>query len=276
MQIKVDFFSFTLPVDLRGDTELADKFSFLKEKMIEHGLADFLLFLEGQESSDRAGRGIFKQSLFFPKLHANIYFSGASPFTLFELAGTACAELEAEGLLKNLLLMVGNRATRLDVACDSALFGSPKEFVAHGYGKRFKSRASMTSGDGDTEYVGNMKSDRFARIYRYNEPHPRAGITRVEYVLRDENAKTASAIILQEGLVALASKLGNTFGWESPAWDVSRAEHGKLKTQRNERHGSATLRWIHTAVTPALIKAHREGLLSLDELFTDILNQINQ
>jgi len=164
---------------------------------------------------------------------------------------------------------VQGRLTRIDIACDIFCDVQPDEFCSLRDGKRFKSWGEQKSESGHTIYVGSRTSDRYARVYRYYEPHPRHQFLRVEHVLKAEQAKAAVKQIEHSGLPAFVAMLGNTFGWTHPIWTPDHDTDEAVKAWRPERRAGKTVMWLHAQVIPAIVKLHRDGTIDARQLFAD-------
>jgi hypothetical protein len=221
--------------------------------------------------SSGGARGHYQFSQFNAHEFAAVRFGGSANHVLIELPGTACQSLRDAGLLNQIVAEAAHRLTRLDMAIDIPGGCSPREFVAAGYNARFKSYAEIVSESGETEYVGSMKSERYARVYMYAPPHPRAGTLRVEHVLRSDYAKSAAEMLTSGGTLALAEACGNSFGWQSAHWQPEHVTDGKLRAQRSDRHEPGRVRWLYNVVAPAIVKAGREGLLDPVEFCARII-----
>lgn len=270
MDIKVDYLSFTQPANMRGVGHGDEATAMLWDTLEAAGQSNLLMFLEGAQAIFRNGRGHYGAGVFFEDLNISIWWGGISDHILVEIAGVGCQALRDAGFLMLVVAAAAPRCTRIDIACDSAAFGAPAEFVAHGHNERFKSKSSITSDTGDTEYVGTTKSERFARIYRYHAPHPRAGITRVEMVSRSDYAKSVAEIVVREGVIAAAAALGASYKWKSPAWNLTQATDSRVKAKKHDHDGAERLRWLLRAVKPALIQSHKDGLIDLEEFFNQV------
>jgi len=266
MDAKIDYLSFSIMEDMRGKNGEAESGT------VVHGILREQVPLFGKDfvsqSSWEMGspRGHYACSVFSPDTFAAVRWGGTANHILVELPGTACALARENGYIVGLIGSVAQRCTRLDVAIDIPDGGTPEHFVSYGYNERFSSHASIVSAEGSTEYVGSMKSERYARVYRYNPPHPRAGILRVEHVLRGSYAKAAAEFVGKNSLAELVSMCGASWGWRSPEWCPETATEGKLSVSRADRHSPSRVRWIHQCVVPALVKAHKEGLIDLPAL----------
>lgn len=265
MDAKVDYASFTILADHRGaGDEQAVQDAVVGELWTRHeAFGSWAESLKGWQPG--GARGHYSRSLFHPGTYTSVRFGGTANHILVELPGTACQALRNTGCLDAVIASASDRLTRLDIAVDIPGGCSPREFVQAGYNERFKSYAEIVSESGETEYVGSMKSERYARVYKYNPPHPRAGTLRVEHVLRSDFAKSAASTILSLGILGLATLCGNTWGWQASDWQPDNMTDGKLKAKRADRHEPGRVRWLHQVVFPALVKAHKEGLIDLRE-----------
>jgi hypothetical protein len=263
MDAKIDYLSFTLPLNLSGAGHDGNAAAEINDRLRATGFEDFCDFLSREMPARRGGRGHYGAGYFWQTAHISIWWGGIANHVLVEIAGVGCQMLRDDASILSTLIAAQTRATRIDVAVDLPDAGKPLDFVSLRKKNRFASKASYESASGWTEYVGSMKASRFARVYLYAEPHPRAGVLRVEHVLRDEYAKATCSLILLQGLKEAVAQLGNTFGWQHPRWQPGITTDGKITAQRHDTHGSGTLRWLLKAVAPALIKAHKDGLIDV-------------
>jgi hypothetical protein len=270
MDAKIDYLSFTVMVDCRDRAGQAAQLQAAADAIWQRH-PPVGEFLEGLQRWQPGGaRGHYGASAWQPDTFISVRFGGSANHILVEFPGTACQAARDAGLLDQIVASAAARLTRLDLAVDIPGGCSPSEFVAAGFNERFKGRATITSAEGETEYVGSMKSERFARIYKYAPPHPRSGTLRVEHVLRSDYAKAAASAMVGRTVVDLAALCGNSWGWQSAAWQPEALTDGKLKATRSDRHEPGRLRWLFQVCIPALVKAERDGLLSVDELLERI------
>jgi len=274
MDAKVDYLSFSIMEDMRegeGNNAGGERVrNILLERCPVFG-GDYVDLCQWEIGG---ARGHYGCSVFSPDSFAAVRWGGSANHILVEMPGTACQLARDKGLLSGIISSVTERCTRLDIAVDIVTAHSPGDFVSWGYNERFKSRAEIVSADGETEYVGSMKSERYARVYKYNSPHPRAGTLRVEHVFRSEYAKVAAQLVGKSGVLALSAMCGNTWGWRSPDWSPEAVTDGKIKAQRSDRHEPARIRWLHNVCIPALVKAHKQGLLDLRSIVPLMLEQL--
>lgn len=135
-----------------------------------------------------------------------------------ELAGQSCDWLRLSGLFGGLVERSFQRVSRIDCAIDILCKTKPQHFIAAGYAKRFKTAgADIHSKTGDTVNIGNRKSDRFARVYRYAPPHPRSGLLRVEAEYKGKAAKELGKLLASSGEIEAVRSAHVVFGWKHPA-----------------------------------------------------------
>lgn len=185
-------------------------------------------------------------------------FSHLLTHALVEVTGRGCRALENNGdfyalatrIVSNPLVL---NITRFDLAVDFETNTDPEAF-ANMRSERFKSGGVMESETGKTCYVGSPSARKRARVYRYNPPHDRSHLLRVEMVFKKGVAAEALSQYLTLGPVAFAAAAGNSFGWHHSDWCFDSDE--KIKGWRPETGDAGTLRWIRNAVIPALKKLH--------------------
>lgn len=161
-----------------------------------------------------------------------------------ELTGSGCEYLIEKETLKNVLEAVADRVTRIDIASDIETDVKPSEFVSKKKHERMRASGSQHSETGDTEYVGSQKSDRYARVYRYNSPHPRAHLLRVEHVFRRSYAKVVAREICKSSASEIARSAGEAFGWSHPVWQPESAEHRDISIVSPSRDAGRTIFWL--------------------------------
>jgi len=185
------------------------------------------------------------------------------------MGGQGVDKFQAKGLLMQWLEVTRPKITRLDIACDMPVAFTPKQFVDAGYSAKFASSGHLISETGETCYVGSQKSDRFARVYRYNHPHPRHELLRCEFVFRREQARLVAAEILDKGILATVAAAGLSFAWKHPAWQPDMLTTDKLPSHKVDRHKSGTVRWLITQCFPAIANLHDLGEIPDVDAFLD-------
>ena len=197
------------------------------------------------------GRKVFDKSAFSSHGGMTIFWRDTLPYSLVEITGTGMSEIRRQKLVRNFIELYGNWLTRIDVTKDIATDADPRDFARLRDDKKFKSYDEKVENKGITYYVGSRTSERYACVYRYAEPHPRVGLLRVEHRLKGDYAKKAAAELLKDGLSVYIARLGNTFGWSHPAWQINPAVGKAVGVPRDTRQGK-TERWLLASVLPAI------------------------
>lgn len=272
---KIDWLSFSFKVG-QGDP-------ILPHRLLEQVLGDFYEFAptayieitKGYEWEQRAGRAPY--SLGFARSDGGCYLFAHPnlPHALIELTGRGCGSSSSRGTLNLILGEVASRISRLDVACDMLCSTDPIDFAAARSEGRFKAHSEMVSSSGTTAYVGSKTSDKYARVYRYNEPHERAHLLRCEYVLKAETARSAALAVIHDGIDAVAKALGSDFGWQHEDWQPNSQKAAEMPVWRPERREGKTVYWLNTQVAETLVRLHRAGVLDATEwLHDNVLNRL--
>lgn len=272
MDVKIDYLSFTVGSGIPGLKHKAQDWEreMLWREIVRQVNQDQVYsLLDGPLDPARGewsfGRGHYTNRIYWEDSHIALWFGGAGHI-LLELPGTACQLLRDLGDLGNVVKANAQRITRVDLACDFITRITPLEFVAAGVSPRIKTRSQIVSSTGQTVYLGSPNSDRFARVYQYNDPHPRAGMLRVEFVNRRTSARAVIDQLTTTSLRETGTMLGNSFGLEHWLWTDGKMTEDRLKVTRAMTHGSGTVIWFYRAVVPALQKLQREGILSIEEI----------
>jgi hypothetical protein len=197
----------------------------------------------------------------------SIFASGKLNHFTVEHSGKGIRFLERQGLLDDMLYKNRDRVSRIDIAVDIEDWISPSAFAADRDAGRFKTYSDLSSPSGVTCYVGSMHSDRYARVYRYNPPHPRAHLLRVEHVFRRDNAKQVAFALCVEGIEAVVAGSWRDFGWLYPMADLESVAPADLTTFRPERKMGSTLRWLIKVAAPSFKRLVGEGIIENPEQF---------
>jgi len=178
-----------------------------------------------------------------------------------EVSGTHCKTLTPAQWVDTCLHWAGC-ISRLDIAVDMPCEVTPRQFAAGILSARVKTRSEFVSSTGETVYLGSRTSERYARVYRYNKPHPRAKLLRAEFQLKGAYAKEAAARLVEgEALNGIAAALGDHFGFNHPVWQPD-SEPIPLKVSSHAQTGN-TVYWLTNTVAPLLRRLNREGKLDV-------------
>lgn len=269
MITRVDWISFSVLVAPQPDGEHWDMsqqvFNALEQM---HEALPYWLEIDHTWTFEK-GRAPYAICFRRPDNGVSIYAHRNLSHALIEISGRGCEKLHAHSLIQSVLQFSRIRLTRLDLACDMRVDTRPLEFVAKRDSGRFRSHSEVVSESGETCYIGSKTSERYARVYRYNEPHERAHLLRCEFVLKGENAGFLADSIVEHGELACAAALGETFGWQHPSWDTSGEAAAEIETWRPERREGKTLFWLADTIAPLIARLHNEGVLDLGTWLTD-------
>jgi len=185
-----------------------------------------------------------------------------------EISGSGCERLIQLGVCEAVLAKCGRRVTRIDIASDIETSTQPAEFVSVVSHERMRASGYQKSETGETCYVGSKKSDRYARVYRYYPPHPRAHLLRIEHVFRRKYAKSVVEEILGTSLEAVSSAAGRAFGWAHAEWKPETTEQADISIVAAERGAGGTIAWLVRSVAPAVRRLITDGTIrDPDEFF---------
>jgi DNA relaxase NicK len=192
------------------------------------------------------------------KLHGDMGYMFTNPkleYATVEISGKGCSQLSGRDVFEMVAEKALDSVTRFDVAIDFDVPTTPTAFVLAGISDRIKSKSFVQSPDGETVYIGSPKSDMMCRVYKYNEPHERAGLLRIELVARRNKAKLALRYWLEHGPIFAVAFMAKAFEfkhhlWQSGAWQKAVVD----REPQRIRSVSKTQKWLLKQVKPALLK----------------------
>lgn len=268
MRSIIDWMSFTIPYRRTGEVSafITDDISEAIHNWLGELAAPFMNQTEWLPTSSRAPYAMAWQG--FDK-GATIFGGGQPDTILIEISGKGCDLLRQIGIETEVLNLAADRLTRIDLACDIRTDTQPDEFVAAGRSERFKSVSNAISPTGSTCYVGSKASDAYARVYRWNAPHPRHELLRVEHVYRKETAKLVGRYVLEHGMLAAVFASGKKFGWRSSEWKPESSNAPELASYRPERREGKTVRWLVASVAPAFRRLVASGVIDNPQRFLE-------
>lgn len=267
LRVLVDWYSFTVPIDesLTTALEFAAMFTDETRRHISHSLFKEIFECDGWEY----GSGRRPYPVGYSNRDKGIFvWFGKQNHALVEFSGTGCEFLRQKGLLLQLMKSTAERVTRIDIAIDYRTEKTPSEIVSQIPKGRFKATSSVKSESGETEYLGSKKSDRYARIYRYSEPHPRHEWLRTEFVVRKPHAQVAIENTLAHGVSYAAQMLANTFKVNEVMPRLDNVDE-TLPAVRNDRKESKTVTWLIKQAAPAFRKLVQSGVIQNPDDFLD-------
>jgi len=259
MQSRIDWLSFTLPVENEYAPHLVGH--KIMETLREQQLDDILP--HANNAVYGRGRPPYSISANFTGLRM---YAGKPNTVLIEIEGIGCVLYSAH--LEELLRRFSQRVTRIDLASDMTCNTDPETFVEYADKRRMRTSAVIRSDTGTTVYVGSRKSERYARVYRYSEPHPRAGDLRCEMVFRGQYAKAVADFVARHGVQAAIVAYGDSYGWKHPEWQPETLEtplEAQIPPIRKSQNG--TVRWLIVQAAPAFRKCVDSGSIDNPEDF---------
>lgn len=265
MDTHIDWLSFTRKELLAPRTAM-ELYLTAKQKLKELGDDAEILFFDGQGFEPTGGRAPYRVAIAREDHGSRIHGSSHTDTILYELSGRGCEPLRDSKRAASVLGSIHESITRLDVAADIITFTSPSDFANSRSHDRFRSISFIRSATGETVYVGSAKSDRFCRIYRYNDPHPRAHLLRVEFVFRRGLARDAALQLSQtEDWSEYLGKLGNTYGFNHESWQPGSRTDERLIAPIIERKDADTVHWLYAQVVPAVRRLMQSGALDVTD-----------
>jgi len=263
----IDWLSFTIPMVY--DTNEGDAYA----RAIQSGF--MALFTQdvvetvfgGAWSTEQRSRAPYTDTWTDSESGLSLYASPNLTHATIEISGQGCEKLIAKGALDSVLAGCAERITRIDIACDIETDTTPVDFVAVLSHDRMRSSGVITSDTGQTCYIGSKQSERFARVYRYNSPHPRAHLLRVEHVFRRDHAKQISRAIVANSVGAVGVACGAAFGWAHRDWDVTPDSSVDISVTSPEKNAGKTVSWLVRSVAPAIQRLIADGTIRDPEAF---------
>jgi len=267
MRTHIDWLTFTLTMRYEGEgiEAYADALGNGFVDTFGHVLAS--RSFSGSWTAKERSRAPYQHAYENSALGISVFASPTLTHYCVEISGQGCERLIKLGVMTEVLTAIHKRCTRIDIACDIETDVKPTDFVSQTTHERMRSSGYQKSNRGETCYVGSQKSDRYARVYRYNPPHPRAKLLRVEHVFRREYAKSVARQCCSMDLASVAHAAGEVFGWNSDVWITDNDTSADI-TPVKERGGSGkTIYWLVTSCAPAFKKLVRQGAISDPEIF---------
>lgn len=279
MPFKIDYYAFTLPARLA--------YNEVTDEIQEFVRSTFTSLLQNQQILDtmqsgwsiERAKGFYTHRLRHETSGVALSFGTINAHVFVELSGKACDCLETADCLSSLIEITKERCSRIDFAVDFVTEIRPQEFSALRNDTRWKYCSHIDSASGTTDYVGSRTGERMARVYRYNPPHPRANMLRVEAEYKGDAAK---AIVKELGKMPLKDvcyAAHAPFGWQHDIWVQEEIEAVKIPYSAHNPDNAATVRWLYGVVASSVRKAIADGLIdwkSFEELVLMGMDDLKQ
>jgi len=269
MRTHIDWITFTIPMIYTGQTNeaYADEIANGLEDMF--GLELRAKFLGGIWEKQERSRAPYTDAW---KLHEGGITLFASPnltHACIEISGQGCERIIAESLMNEVLSKCKDRVTRIDIACDIETNTKPSDFVKELSHERMRTSGYVLSDTGETCYVGSKKSERYARVYRYNAPHPRSHLLRVEHVFRKDYAKRVAESASYASLDQISKSAGDAFGWSHVDWKPENVDAANISVTKERGNSGNTVFWMVHSVAPAFKRLVQTGAISDPKAFIE-------
>jgi len=272
MQGQVDWLSWTLP---ENETCRSSKDLYIRAKLAMRDAADDwqAFIFNGSGFDPQAARAPYRIGLLRNDHGCKLSGGSQTQTILYELSGRGTDALsENPEVGRAFVGAISDRITRFDYAVDIVSDTRPSVFANQRNHQRVRSIGYQTSSTGETVYLGSTKSDRFTRVYRYNHPHPRAKLLRVEFVYRRELAKQAARHYSVSEDQTFIADAGATVGLGHEDWQPAVLEAIPMKTPVVSRKEQDTVRWLYSQVAPAVRRLLDSGALDLTDWIEYIYN----
>lgn len=272
VSVGVDFLQYTIEVDPRsfGGVERQEDWQRM-ENIMHYSLSDWFYMYDechwqvGDNKLSPYSHSITLVHTPSGLRFANVYYSNKSvPTVLVQHTGQGCSLIPE---IVEFLQFINPRVGRLDIAVDVECDTRP-QFYYDAYDGNL-STSFQKSPTGETFYLGSMKSDKYMRIYRYNEPHQRSHLLRFEIQYKREFARAAAWNVVQSGLRVFA--LSALSEYPLPLDDILQGDEVGFFIAR--KSAGNTILWLDKQVRPAILKLVRSGEFDARAWIEDVLNE---
>ncbi|HMC99946.1 MAG TPA: hypothetical protein VKH37_07330 [Ferruginibacter sp.] len=266
MYFSIDYYSYTIPTETPFDDGMFFTQEDTAKKIFLSSLSTIQSDAIGRDGwTHERGAKFYSHRLRHDVTGIALSYGKVNPHLLVELSGFACANLDARGFLEDVIKGTFSRCSRIDFAVDIETKTRPVEFIERRGNKSFKSSGHKVSPTGDTYYIGGRTSERMARVYRYNPPHPRSNLLRAEAEYKGDAAKASAEHYCTHGLQKACLDAHHIFQWEHDDWKTDGDISGKIPYKKYNPQNASTVRWLYGDVVTALRKAFKTGLVDPEE-----------
>jgi DNA relaxase NicK len=267
MLSKIDYVSFTAPCRMPFEPEDLDNAKNALLVLVDFLGARWKPIIEAHTWESYKAKGFYHTRIFDAETKISVSFGNVNSHIYVDVGGQALDHIRAIGFYEDFIQKVATRTSRVDFAVDFEVEVGVQEFIVNRQKGRFKAGGNIFSEDGETAYVGSWKAERFARVYRYHDPHPRSKMLRAEVVLRATYAKQAMALVLSDGELQATLAAHEPFGWQHQIWQPTEAVTSKIVSKRHDKEGASTVRWLNGDVAACIVRLHGEDLIDAYEWF---------
>lgn len=265
LNCKLDWLSWTFPITRLPETDTEFTVNHILTAFHEASNHGLLSDVSARLWSFEPVSGFYTRRIKDPKTGLTISWTGGNPYAQAVCSGMVCDVLLQHMTPEMLCACTAGRCTRIDLAIDIETDVPPSEFARMREAGRIETYSRMVSPTGETCYVGSRKSDRMARVYRYNPPHPRSHLLRVEGEFKGDAAKQVVTHLCRDGLTKTCAAAHAAFGWEHPLYTENAMIVSAIPARVYDRVGAERLKWLNEVCAAAIRKASFEGLIDLDD-----------
>lgn len=255
----VDWYSFT--TILKSLPDMPEMMLDVATNSLRYRLGDDLfraIFVDTKGWTIGLGRRPYSGGYQNDEIGIRVWYGGQHS-VLVEFTGTGCEWLSGAGLLNKLIIATGERCTRIDIAVDVMAGGLVDAIADSAANNRIKTVARNESPTGLTRYIGSRKSEKLVRVYEYHEPHPRAGVTRVEYEHKKQQARITCGYVAAYGVEHTAKMCAAIYEWRHESVMNDEYVERMPSPVSEARTDAKTLHWIMKQVAPAIKKLIADG-----------------
>jgi len=267
MRTHIDWLTFTIPVIYFGAENDAYATAIAQGFTDMFGTELRAIVFGGEWQKQERSRAPYTDAWVQSEGGVTLFASPNLTHACIEISGQGCERMLVDGVLNNVLMACKDRVTRIDIAVDIETKTTPLEFVAKVNHERMRTSGHVLSGTGETCYVGSQKSERYARVYRYNAPHPRAHLLRVEHVFRKDYAKKVASQIVGASLESVTVASGLAFGWGHADWQTENVKGAEISVVFERGNTGNTVYWLVNSVAPAFKRLCDNGAIRDPEAF---------
>ncbi len=267
MRTHIDWLTFTIPMIYFGEDDNAYAQAMANGFQDMFGLELRAAVFGGDWKKQERSRAPYSDAWVQSEGGITLFASPNLTHACIEISGQGCERLLSVDRLADVLVRCKDRVTRIDIACDIETAIRPVEFVEKVNNERMRTSGQVISDTGETCYVGSQKSERYARVYRYNSPHPRAHLLRVEHVFRKDYAKKVAEACSAVEITAVAKSAGVAFGWCHSVWVTDEIDSPDISVTRERGNAGNTVFWLVNSVAPAFKRLCETGAIPNPEKF---------
>lgn len=268
----IDYISYTFYLEALYDPDRGDIWSILNDGLPDYINRDELAW---SMTNGKAPRRLGFDSGANINNHTFIFWN-LTGLVLIEHTGQGCDWLRSIGELDTLLTTPKLNYTRIDIAHDIETDARPLDFTEKRTAKQQRAYGIQKSDSGETVYIGSKKSDRVCKVYRYEPPHPRAHLLRIEYTYRGEQARVISGLFVEGKTVEdVAIMSGVRYQWTHEDYKTDRDTDG-ITAWRPDRKSGKTVRWLLSQAAPSLARQMSEGAITLEEFLNAVRIELNR